>query len=226
MRVGSATAEYYSAPLQRFGLKNDHPEELAPSEAYELEALMESLVPPAWLPLGDGRCALAQLAKPLFDFQQAGVRWMVEREVGFAKAEQLLHPLWDELILEGGDVLYVNRVTGTLSSHKFLAPPAEPGGCLADEMGLGKTAMMLGLFASHPRDFSRPDPSRSAALMASMDTPPAQVKATLVRVCFRFQFTFVSRDTHVAASFRAFSLQPSRLLAGSSPTNPAVTVGG
>ena len=180
VRVGAGTDEYYSAALHRLGLRTGVPDEHAPAEAYELEALMDSLVPPAGLRLTDGLAGLAKLARPLFDFQQEGVRWMIEREVGRATAEELLHPLWDELLLESGHRVYMNRVTGTLSSYKFLAPPAEPGGCLADEMGLGKTAMMLGLFASNPRDFSKADPSRSAAIMASLDQPPEEVKATLV----------------------------------------------
>lgn len=128
------------------------------------------------------------LTAQLLPFQRKALFWMKQKETEFRQdGEDGLHPLWWALELKGRGgkkrTVYLNEITGTLSFKRFPPAATEPGGCLADEMGLGKTVEVLSLILAHPRDFTVPDPSRSARIMATIVDPderPVPVKATLV----------------------------------------------
>jgi len=209
LQAATSSREYFHPPWVGTPPKPAHPaakgskkspksaKKGIPKSAFSSEALMESLAPPsAGLPR---EASPDGLALPLYPYQEEALYWMLARESREGDG-QLLHPMWEALHLperqpleharssaekganQGGKVIYQNRLTGTMCSHRIDAPLPEPGGCLADEMGLGKTAMILALILAHPRDFAIPDVSRSGALM--MDRSPGEratpVKATLV----------------------------------------------
>lgn len=54
-----------------------------------------------------------------------------------------LHPMYQELTLKSGQVIYFNKHTGYIETTKPLIKPLRTGGILADEMGLGKTIEVL-----------------------------------------------------------------------------------
>ncbi|XP_074572735.1 F-box protein At3g54460 [Curcuma longa] len=78
----------------------------------------------------------------LFPHQEAAVEWMLNRE---QNAVVLQHPLYMEFLTEDGFSLYMNSVTGEISSG--IAPTVCDfrGGMFCDEPGLGKTVTALSL---------------------------------------------------------------------------------
>lgn len=78
----------------------------------------------------------------LFPHQEAAVDWMLKRE---HSAEVLSHPLYMSFTTEDGFSLYINAVSGEISTG--LAPTLNDfrGGMFCDEPGLGKTVTALSL---------------------------------------------------------------------------------
>jgi len=74
------------------------------------------------------------------------LNWMIERE---RTEGSKLHPLYDEMTSNCGNIFYFNSNNGTLKSDKQFAKKGR-GGILADQMGLGKTIMMLTLVFKQP----------------------------------------------------------------------------
>ena len=64
---------------------------------------------------------------------------------------ETLHPLYTEVTVHDGTVLYFNKWAGYLVKNRPLARPTPPGGILADEMGLGKTVEVLACMLNNPR---------------------------------------------------------------------------
>ena len=146
-------------------------------DQHSLFSLLESLRPDPKSPMAP---TPKGLVCDLLPFQRQALHWMVEKEK--FETVQSLHPMWDQIELPTNPrtYIYMNKVTGTLSRYYYPSPSCEPGGFLADEMGLGKTVESLALVLAHPRDFSVPDPSRSAEIMAKRNLPPLPIKATLI----------------------------------------------
>ncbi|KAF2879520.1 hypothetical protein ILUMI_26652 [Ignelater luminosus] len=89
--------------------------------------------------------------KPMLrPYQEDTVRWMLLREKTPENTE-VLHPLYQTLILKTGMVLYYNKYTGYIDNVKPVVPSLKTGGILADEMGLGKTIEVLACILSHPK---------------------------------------------------------------------------
>ena len=117
---GAATEEYYKTAPSAAAVHTPcgAAKSTAKGEAdFELESLMEALVPCAGtlqrLSIPDG------LAMRLFPFQEEGLGWMMRMETDRTAGGDVLHPLWDEYVLPEGQILYVNRVCGTLSSTRY-----------------------------------------------------------------------------------------------------------
>jgi E3 ubiquitin-protein ligase SHPRH len=83
---------------------------------------------------------------------------IVPKSVGDPTKSSLLL-FWDKVESEGGDVWYIHRLTGTLSSE---IPEEEcpPGGILAEEPGLGKTLECIALILLNPAPGRNPTISR------------------------------------------------------------------
>lgn len=166
--------------------------------AFGVGALLRALSPPpgSLAPHPDP----PGLGLPLFGYQREALGWcasvpqscfffhdfasssrMLSKERGTG-VRALLSPLWGAWRCPGGQLLYVNSITGTVSLHKPLAPaqPLLRGGILADAMGLGKTAMLAALILANPFDATVPDTSANGTSMEGHSKPPTRVKATLV----------------------------------------------
>ncbi|XP_073104538.1 F-box protein At3g54460 isoform X2 [Elaeis guineensis] len=78
----------------------------------------------------------------LFPHQEAAIEWMLKRE---RNGETLAHPLYMHFSTEDGFSLYINIVTGEISTG--MAPMINDfrGGMFCDEPGLGKTVTALSL---------------------------------------------------------------------------------
>lgn len=78
----------------------------------------------------------------LFPHQEAAVDWMLKRE---RNVEKLPHPLYMTFFTEDGFSLYINAVSGEISTG--MAPTINDfhGGMFCDEPGLGKTVTALSL---------------------------------------------------------------------------------
>jgi E3 ubiquitin-protein ligase SHPRH len=113
------------------------------------------------------------LLPTLLPFQRRSVGWMLQREGKTVDSEGTIVPkssvngltnsslplFWDKIEREGGDIWYIHRLTGTLSSEM---PEEEcpPGGILAEEPGLGKTLECIALILLNPTPGRNPTISR------------------------------------------------------------------
>eukprot|EP00854_Cymbomonas_tetramitiformis_P011773 gene11773-13897_t len=109
---------------------------------------------------------LQSLPKP---YQLQGLQWLLQRERRGAP-ELTLHPCWMQLVAADGQVVYVHRISGLLST-RFVPTPVGGtcGGFLCDEMGLGKTLEMLMLILANPA------PAGWAATWDGGPTPPSEL---------------------------------------------------
>jgi SWI/SNF-related matrix-associated actin-dependent regulator of chromatin subfamily A3 len=110
----------------------------------DLDALLDKLIA-APAPPFDPSTAPA-LTSCLYDFQLAGVAWMLQRERDPDAANGGLPPFWKQL-REQGSIVYLNEVT---NSSQPAAPEKIAGGLLADDMGLGKSVQMIATILSNP----------------------------------------------------------------------------
>ncbi|KAK5719561.1 DNA helicase rad5 [Elasticomyces elasticus] len=119
-------------------------------------------------------------------YQKQALWWMMQKEspnnhkssegedVGEARREQSMHPLWEEYAwptsdadgvpvpqVKGVEKFYVNPYSGELGLEFPVQETTCLGGVLADEMGLGKTIEMLSLIHSHT------SPEQDAAVLAA-----------------------------------------------------------
>ncbi|KAF2890744.1 hypothetical protein ILUMI_15429, partial [Ignelater luminosus] len=96
-------------------------------------------------------CVQHPSLKPkLRPYQEDAVRWMLVREQAPENTE-MLHPLYQTLILKTGTILYYNKYIGYIDNAKPVVPNLKAGGILADEMGLGKTVEVLACILLHPK---------------------------------------------------------------------------
>jgi len=113
------------------------------------------------------------LLPTLLPFQRRSVGWMLDREGKSVNSEGAIVPkasvsdlanlplplFWDKIDREGGDVWYIHRLTGTLSSE-IPEEDCPPGGILAEEPGLGKTLECISLILLNPAPGRNPSVSR------------------------------------------------------------------
>ncbi|KAJ4969788.1 hypothetical protein NE237_002887 [Protea cynaroides] len=78
----------------------------------------------------------------LFPHQQAAVEWMLQRE---RNAKVLPHPLYMDFSTEDGFHLYINAVSGQITTGVIPTIRDFRGGMFCDEPGLGKTITALSL---------------------------------------------------------------------------------
>jgi E3 ubiquitin-protein ligase SHPRH len=133
----------------------------------------------------------SSLLPTLLPFQRRSVGWMLEREGKCVTSDGIIVPkssvadpknsssplFWDKIELGEGDIWYIHRLTGTLSSE---LPEEEcpPGGILAEEPGLGKTLECIALVLLNPA------PGRNPTV--SWWEGEAQIILKEIKVSFRF----------------------------------------
>ena len=115
----------------------------------------------------------------LFDFQERGVRWCIDKEEQQEPAT--LSPEWVQLRTQKGQLIYLNTLNGRFATEKteqMMTAVADgtAGGMLCDDVGLGKTIQMLSLVASNPA------PASFGAVhhLPSCSEEAVRIKATLV----------------------------------------------
>ncbi|GJQ74764.1 hypothetical protein Trydic_g21610 [Trypoxylus dichotomus] len=96
----------------------------------------------------------SKLKPTLRKYQIDAVRWMIQREQKLVENE-MLHPLYEEVVLKSGVKIYFDKYTGYIDLDKPMAMSLRTGGILADEMGLGKTVEVLACMLSHPYEKSQ-----------------------------------------------------------------------
>ncbi|KAI4457698.1 e3 ubiquitin-protein ligase shprh family member [Holotrichia oblita] len=92
-----------------------------------------------------------ELKPVLRKYQVEAVRWMIEREQMPLETE-MLHPLYQEVVIRSGIKIYFDKYTGYLDTDKPMTGSLRTGGILADEMGLGKTVEVFACILTHPRN--------------------------------------------------------------------------
>ena len=110
----------------------------------------------------------AGLRQTLLPFQRRTVGWLIEREGKVVRRgkivnnssndvdKQKLPMFWEKLDCEGGQTLYIHRLTGDLlSSPPLVEESIALGGILAEEPGLGKTLECISLIMLNPAGSKR-----------------------------------------------------------------------
>ncbi|KAH9494650.1 hypothetical protein Btru_020414 [Bulinus truncatus] len=142
-------------------------------------------------------------------YQKKSVAWMLRQERQTHNSVHDLHPLYCEITLVDGTVLYYNKHGGSFIKDLPKAIASLPGGILADEMGLGKTVEVLCCMLLH----TRPDVSLPEPLPVIEDSPVDSEENTLSPMETSPTDTVVSDHSEDTA----------RLLAVSTP-EPAVSL--
>ncbi|KAJ3092676.1 hypothetical protein HK102_004409 [Quaeritorhiza haematococci] len=133
----------------------------------DLQNLSRAQFVPAKYPITDTNNHLqpSALNPHLLPYQRRALGWMLEREgctldpqgraVPKPEDADQLPLLWEKIVTDPQNTLYVCRLTGAIATQPFPSDWGDAdmrGGILAEEMGLGKTVELLALILKHPME--------------------------------------------------------------------------